>query len=101
MSAINRAFSSRQGVVQNVAIGAASASSNAFGSQTYQVRLCATVACDYVVTEGTEGTTVAATTSNGAFLPPNVIEYVTVTPGQKITVIESAATGNLNIVELS
>lgn len=100
---ISRQSSSRNGTVQNVAIGAASAASAAFGVETWQVRLTATSACYYVVTEGGTGsTTVAATTSNGAYLAANVSpEYVSVTPGQKITVIQASAAGNLNIVELS
>ena len=93
---------SRNGTVQNVAIGAASVTLAApFGKETYQIRLAATSACYYLVTEGTQGTTVPATATNGAYLPPAWVEYVTVTPGQVLTVIQASAVGTLNVVELS
>lgn len=62
---------------------------NAFGAQTFQVRLVANSACHYKIGDGAQ--TAAAT---DPFLPANWIEYVTVRPGQRISAIK-AATGGL------
>jgi hypothetical protein len=92
--------SSRQGVTQALAVGAASeALPNAFGSETFQVRLSATAACFYLITEGTAP--VPATNANAAYLPANVIEYVTVTPGQKLSAIDAGTAGSLTVTEIS
>lgn len=99
--------SSRQGVVQAVAYTSAAATiTNAFGSQTYQARLSASSVCQYVVSEATSVT--SATTAIGTLLPSNWVEYVTVSPGQKISVIRAATdglvtatSGTLNVTELS
>jgi hypothetical protein len=90
MTAYFKQPSSRAGVTQTVAAGAASAAAtNAFGAQTYQVRLVANTACHFQIGDGAQ----TATTSS-PFLPANRPEYVTVTPGQHIAAIE-AATGGL------
>jgi hypothetical protein len=65
----------------------AAASATAFGAQTYMIRIAANSACHYVIA----GTPVAVVTD--AFLPANTIEYVTVTPGQKISAIRAATAG--------
>lgn len=98
--------SSRQGAVQVIAYSTAATITNAFGSETYQIRLSANSACHYLVSEAAN--VVAATVTNASFLPANVIEYVTVTPGQKISVIQAATgglvtgtAGTLNVTEMS
>jgi tRNA A37 threonylcarbamoyladenosine synthetase subunit TsaC/SUA5/YrdC len=92
--------SSRQGVTQALAVGAASAAlPNAFGSDTFQVRLSATAACFYLITES--ASPVAATDANAAYLPSGIVEYVTVTPGQKLTAIQATASGTLTVTEVS
>lgn len=79
----------RNGTTQAVAYtGTAAASTNAFGSQTYMVRIVANSACHYVI----GGAPVAVVTD--AFLPANWVEYITVNPGEKISAIQ-AATGGL------
>lgn len=91
---------SRQGAVQVVAFAAASTTlPNQFGPETYQVRLAATAACYYLITE--RANPVAASAVNASYLPANVIEFVAVTPGQKLTVIEASATGSLSVTELT
>jgi hypothetical protein len=90
--------SSRQSTVQNIATGATSATlANPFGPSTTQVRLSATQAVYYVVVDTTN--IVAASASNGSYLPAGVIEHITVQPGQKITAIQASAAGSLNVVE--
>jgi hypothetical protein len=98
---------SRQGTVQAVAYtGTAATIANAFGPETYQLRLSASSACHYLVSEAAN--VIPATVLNGSFLPANVIDYVIVTPGQKLSVIRAATdglvtatSGTLNVTEMS
>ena len=93
--------SSRLGAAQVVAIGAASAASTAFGSQTYQIRVACqlTAGADAHIRVG-DGTPTALTTDT--LLPTNFIEYLACTPGQKIAVIGGGASvGSLSITEIS
>lgn len=99
----------RQGTVQVVAYTGTAASLGAvFGSETYQVRLCSNSACHYLISGGNGGSAVAATVTNGSFLPANVIDYVIVTPGQTLSVIQAATNGlvtatagTLNVTEMN
>lgn len=91
MSAFEHQSSSRNGTTQAVAFtGTAATITNAFGGETWQVRLAANADCHYVISEAASVT--VATTSN-AYLPARWVEYVTVTPGQKISVIRAATDG--------
>jgi hypothetical protein len=87
--------SARLGAAQNFATSTTSASSAAFGAQTYQIRIAADVAARYRVGDGTP-TAVAADT----LLPANWVEYVTVTPGQRIAAILASGTGSLSVTEI-
>jgi len=87
---------SRLGAAQEVAIGASSAASTAFGAQTYQVRLAATSACRVRIADGTP-----TANATDAYLPPDKPEYFTCTPGQKVAVIQEAAAGKLSVVEIA
>lgn len=89
---MNNQPSSRLGTAANIAPAGASASTAAFGSQTYQIRVCSTAAVNYRVGDGTV-TAVATDT----LLPANVVEYVTVTPGQKLAAI---GTATVNVTEI-
>jgi hypothetical protein len=64
-----------------------------------QIRLAATAAVFYLLFDSTNP--VAATITNAAYLPANVIEYVNVTPGQKLSAIEASAAGTLSVTEVS
>jgi len=96
----------RQGASQNVAYataGGVSAASNAFGAQTYAIRvsapgaLSATVGVRINVNDGTPTATATST-----LLPVNWVEYIAVTPGQKIAAISNdAVAGSLSVTELS
>ncbi len=88
--------SSRLGAAQEIAIGAASAASSAFGASTYQVRVAATSGCRIRIGDGTP--TAVATDS---YLPADKPEYFTCTPGQKIAVIQESAAGKLSVTELA
>jgi hypothetical protein len=80
--------SSRAGSTQTVAFNASVAITNAFGPETYQLRLVADSACCYRIGNGTQ-----TATSADIFLPANVIEYVIVSPGQSISAIKAATDG--------
>jgi hypothetical protein len=83
--------SSRTGVTQTIAYDATVPITNAFGAQTYQLRLVSNSACHFHVYD--VGGTATATAAD-PFLPPNWESFITVTPGQKISAIK-AATGGL------
>lgn len=100
MAVYPKQSTSRQGVTQALAIGAASVTlPNAFGSETFQVRLASTTACYYLIDDPSN--LVAATATNAVYLPANWVEYVTVSPGQKLTAIEASAAGTLTVTEVS
>ena len=82
---------------QKLALGAASVASAAFGAQTYAIRVVSTGACHIAF-----GSAPVATAGD-ALIASNVRgEFIGVTPGEKLAVIqEAAATGNLYITELS
>jgi len=89
MSFFEKQHSSRVGTTQTIAYTAASAAiTNAFGAETYQIRLVANSAAHYKIGDGAQ----TATTSD-PFLPANFPEYVTVTPGQRISAIEASTNG--------
>ena len=80
----------RNGTCQQIAYDATVAITNAFGAQTYWVRLAANSACHFHVYSSTESAT--ATTAD-PFLPPNWVETIKVQPGQKISAIKAATNG--------
>lgn len=81
---------SRLGITQVVAYtGTSAGATNAFGSQTYRIRVVANSACHIKIGDGTQTSVVTE-----AFIPANWPEYFTVTPGQKVAFIQ-AATGGL------
>ncbi len=86
----------RLGAVNNVSVATTStaAASAAFGTQTYQIRVCATAACFVKVSEAP---TAAAT---DAYLPPNWEMYVLVSPGQKISAF-SPTIQTVSVVEIT
>ena len=88
MSFFPKHHASRVGVTQTIAYDSSVAIANAFGPATYQLRLAANSACCYRVGDGAQ----TATTAD-VFLPANVIEYVIVSPGQRISAIKAATNG--------
>lgn len=79
---------SRLGVAQTIAYDSSVGASNAFGTETYQLRLVANSACCYRIGDGAQ----TATTTD-TYLPANVVEYVIVSPGQRIAAIKAATNG--------
>lgn len=90
--------SSRLGVTQTISYDASVAITNAFGAQTYQVRLVATTACCVAIGDGVQTATVA-----NPYLPANVPEYVTVSPGQRVAAIKftGGTAGVLYVTEIA
>ncbi|MFH1343595.1 MAG: hypothetical protein ABIL01_20680 [Pseudomonadota bacterium] len=88
MSFFPKQPSSRAGVTQIIAFDASAPITNAFGPETWQLRLVADSACCYRVGDGAQTATAA-----DMFLPANTIEYVIVSPGQRIAVIKAATNG--------
>lgn len=88
MSFFPKQPSSRAGATQTIAFDASVAITNAFGPETWQVRLVADAGCCYRIGDGAQ----TATTAD-AYLPANAIEYVIVSPGQRISAIKAATDG--------
>lgn len=88
--------SRRLGTVNNVAVATTStaAASSAFGSQTYEIRVAASAACFVKV----DAAPTAAATD--AYLPANVVTFIKVTPGQKISAF-SATVQTVSVVEVT
>ena len=88
MSFFPKHHASRVGVTQTIAYDASAAIANAFGSETFQLRLVSNSACCYRIGDGAQ----TASTAD-AFLPANTVEYVIVSPGQRIAAIKAATNG--------
>lgn len=84
-------------VTQVLALGAASVASNAFGAQTWAIRVVSSGNCHFTL-----GTAPVATASKAYMAANQRPEYISVNPGDKIAVIQDgAATGNFYVTELS
>jgi len=88
MSFFPKQPSSRAGVTQTIAFDTSAAIANPFGPETFQLRLVANSACCFRIGDGAQ----TATTSD-TFLPANVIDYVIVSPGQRISAVKAASNG--------
>jgi hypothetical protein len=88
MSFFPKQNASRVGITQTIAYDSSVPITNAFGVGIYQLRLVANSACCYRIGDGAQ----TATTSD-TFLPANTVEYVIVSPGQRIAVIKAASNG--------
>ena len=88
--------SARLGAAQApITTSASSQQSAAFGAQTYQIRVCV-IANPCWIKIGDNPTA----TANDTLLPVNSIEYFTVTPGQKLAVLQQTGAGTLSITEI-
>jgi hypothetical protein len=88
MSFFPKHHASRVGASQTIAYDASVGITNAFSAGTYQLRLAANSACHYRIGDGVQTATTADT-----YLPANTIEYVIVSPGQRISAIKAATNG--------
>lgn len=87
----------RMGTAQNVAATTGtSAASTAFGAQTYTIRVAASAAITYRVGDATP----TATTTD-TLLPATWVDYVRVTPGQKLAALSVSGAATVNVTELT
>ena len=84
------------GTTQSIAIGGSSVQSAATGLDADVVRLVATSDCNIAI-----GANPTASPTTSAFLPAGVVEYVEITGGQKVAVIQKTggSAGTLFITE--
>jgi hypothetical protein len=87
---------SRQGASQNVAVTTVSAASTPFGSETFQILLTATAACNVRIGDGTP-----TATASDTLLPANFPTYFTCSPGQAVAAVVASGTATLSVTELS
>lgn len=87
----------RWGAVQHQATSAVSATFTAVGAETYAIRLIATAACHVHISQPT----IAATTSDSYIAGFSIPEYVCVSPGDVVTVIQHSGAGVLYLTELT
>lgn len=79
---------------QNITVGAASAACAAtFAKDTTIIRMVSTVACHYAV-----GVNPVATAAS-ALLPAGVVEFIGVSKGWKVAVIQDVGAGTANVTE--
>jgi len=78
----------RLGTTQTIAFDTSTAITNAFGVQTYFIRLVSNSACNFKIGDGAQ----TATTSD-PFLPANWETVVQVSPGQRISALKAATNG--------
>lgn len=78
----------RMGAQNNCAIATTSTAvfSSTFATNTYQIRISCPAVCYYAVSD--VAAPVTASTAS-IFLPNTWVDYVTVTPGQKVSVFSS------------
>ena len=88
MSFFPKRDASRVGASQTIAYDSNVGITNPVGAGTYQLRLVANSACHYRIGDGAQTATIADT-----YLPANTIDYVIVSPGQRISAIKAATNG--------
>ena len=87
----------QQNAGQNLTFGAAAVASTAFGTQTYAIRVsCITANCHIKI-----GTAPVAVATDMLIKATDQPQYISVRPGEELSVIQDAAAGALNVVELT
>ena len=84
--------SSRAGVVHRIPYTTTAASTTSVAASTYQVRLAADGPCNVLIFSSTDATS-TANSNVGFFLPANVVDYHTISPGQLLSVVSAASDG--------
>ena len=87
-----------KGITDYVAVAVASAQSAVWASTTREIRIVSNTNCHINIGQNP---TAAATDDNGFYLPANVVEYLHVTPGQRLAVIRDTADGILSVSEMT
>jgi hypothetical protein len=89
--------SSRLGANTNFTLSGSSQATAAFGPQTYQVRV-ATAGQPAFIRVGDGTPTV---TAGDPLMPANWVDYLTVTPGQKLACLQAGTAGTLSVTEIA
>ena len=87
--------SSRVNIASTITTSTTSQQTSAFGSQTRQIRVSATQAT-YIKIDANP-----TATSSDVLIPANTVDYLTVSPGQKLAAIALSTTGVISIVEMT
>jgi hypothetical protein len=86
----------RWGATQNVGYSATAGTiSNGIGSGAYKVRLICTTAAFVRVGDN------PTATASDVYVAAGIPEYVTITPGQKVSAVQVASAGTLYVTECS
>ena len=86
------------GTSQVVAVGAASAAiTNGVGANIHDIRVVSTTNCWITIAT----TPVASAAAGSMYLPAGLVEYLRVSPGQKVAAIQDSAAGTLNVSEMT
>jgi hypothetical protein len=88
---------SRLGANTVFTMSGSSQATAAFGSQTYQVRVATEAQPAFVKID--DGTPTA--TASDVLVGANQIDYFTVTPGQKLAVLQAGTAGRLSVTEVT
>ena len=86
----------RLGTVHTFTMSGSSQQTAAFGSGTYKVRLATGAQPAYFALASDP-----TATSSSNLLGANVVDYVTVHPGEKIAVLQAGTAGTFTVTELS
>jgi FtsP/CotA-like multicopper oxidase with cupredoxin domain len=86
------------GTTDYITVNGTSAQSAAISANCSEIRIVSTTNCH--INNGANPTA-AATDNNGFYLPAAVIEYLHVSPGQKVAVIQDSAGGTLCVAEMT
>lgn len=90
-------MSKRLGTNQTITMSGSSQQSTAFGAQTFAIRLATAGQPAFFEI----GASPAASASTSPVMPANTSELFTVTPGQKVAVLEAGTAGAISITELT
>jgi hypothetical protein len=89
--------SSRFGATTVFTLSGSSQASAAFGAETFQIRVATSGQPAHVKVD--DGTPTA--TASDALMPADWVDYITVTPGQKIAVLQAGTAGLLSVTEIA
>ena len=78
----------------------ASQSTATFGAQTRQIRVATNSQVVGAFVKVGEASGVTASSGNDCMIGSNVVDYITVTPGQKAAVVGQTAAGIMTITEM-
>jgi hypothetical protein len=85
----------RPSTTQNFTMTGSNQQSNAFGAQTYMIRIATGAQPGYFLVSADP-----TASSSTAMIGANIVDYITVNPGQKIGVLQAGTGGVISVTEL-